>query len=61
MEIILLLIFISILVTSGFLAAFIWNVKRGDYEDTYSPSVRILFDEEGQNKIEKIKNTQQPK
>jgi cbb3-type cytochrome oxidase maturation protein len=27
-----------------FLAAFIWSVKAGQYDDDYTPSVRILFD-----------------
>ena len=26
------------------LAAFIWSVGNGQYEDDYTPSVRILFD-----------------
>ncbi|WP_244405204.1 MULTISPECIES: cbb3-type cytochrome oxidase assembly protein CcoS [Ignavibacterium] len=26
--------------------AFIWSVKSGQYQDTYTPSVRILLDEE---------------
>jgi len=29
-----------------FLAAFIWNVKTGQYEDDYTPSIRMLFDDE---------------
>ena len=29
-----------------FLYFFFWNVKSGQYEDTYSPSVRILFDDD---------------
>lgn len=29
-----------------FLILFIWSVKSGQYEDTYTPSVRILFDDE---------------
>jgi cbb3-type cytochrome oxidase maturation protein len=27
-----------------FLGAFIWSVKSGQYEDDYTPSIRILFD-----------------
>lgn len=34
----------SLLLALGFLIAFIWAVKKGQYEDDYSPSVRILFD-----------------
>ena len=45
MTVIIILIIISILVAAGFLAAFLWAVKSGQYDDTYSPSVRILFDD----------------
>ncbi len=46
MEILFLLIGVSLLVAIGFLAAFFWAVKDGQYDDDYTPSVRILFDEE---------------
>ena len=45
MSVIVILIIASIIVAGGFLAAFIWSVKSGQYDDTYSPSVRILFDD----------------
>jgi cbb3-type cytochrome oxidase maturation protein len=35
----------SLIVAIGFLVAFIWSVRSGQYEDDYTPSVRILFDE----------------
>ena len=44
MNIIFVLILISLFVALGFLAAFIWAVKSGQYEDGYTPSVRMLFD-----------------
>lgn len=34
----------SLLMAIGFLVAFIWSVKNGQYEDDYTPSVRMLFD-----------------
>lgn len=46
MSAIIFLIFIGILVAGGFLAAFIWAVRSGQYDDDYSPSVRMLFDGE---------------
>lgn len=46
MSVIFLLIIISISVASVFLVGFIWAVKNGQYEDDYSPSVRMLFDDE---------------
>ena len=46
MSAIFLLIGISILVATFFLTAFLWSVKNGQYEDDYTPSVRILFDDE---------------
>ncbi|WP_207432024.1 cbb3-type cytochrome oxidase assembly protein CcoS [Sabulibacter ruber] len=46
MNIIFLLICISLLVAILFLGAFLWAVRSGQYEDDYTPSVRILFDNE---------------
>lgn len=34
----------SLLLAIGFLIAFIWSVKSNQYEDDYTPSVRMLFD-----------------
>ncbi|MFN5423533.1 MAG: cbb3-type cytochrome oxidase assembly protein CcoS [bacterium] len=45
MSVIIILIIASLLVASGFLIAFIWSVKKGQYEDDVSPSVRMLFDD----------------
>ena len=50
MKIILLLIGLSLIVALGFLVAFFWAVRSGQYEDDYTPSVRILFDEKNNNK-----------
>ena len=46
MTIIFLLIGISLLVALAFLAAFLWAVRSGQYDDDYTPSVRMLFEEE---------------
>ena len=46
MTIIFLLIGISLLVALTFLGAFLWAVRSGQYDDDYTPSVRILFEEE---------------
>ena len=46
MLVIFLLIFISLTLAIGFLAAFIWAVKSGQFEDTCTPSMRMLTDEE---------------
>ncbi len=45
MSVLIILIAASILVATGFLVAFIWSVKSGQYDDDYTPSVRILFDD----------------
>ena len=36
----------QLLVAIGFLCAFLWAMKKGQYEDDYTPSVRILFEDE---------------
>jgi cbb3-type cytochrome oxidase maturation protein len=48
------LIGFSLFVAIGFLVAFLWSVKNGQYSDTYTPSVRILFEDE---KSKKEKNS----
>ena len=50
MKIIFLLILVSLLIAVGFLAAFFWAVKSGQYEDDYTPSIRILFDDKNEKK-----------
>jgi cbb3-type cytochrome oxidase maturation protein len=40
------LIGISLIVAVGFLCAFLWAVGKGQYEDDYTPSIRILFEDE---------------
>ncbi|MCD6068994.1 MAG: cytochrome oxidase maturation protein cbb3-type [Bacteroidetes bacterium] len=44
MSVIILLISASLLIATGFLLAFIWSVKTNQYEDDYTPAVRILFE-----------------
>ncbi|MBO2011273.1 cbb3-type cytochrome oxidase assembly protein CcoS [Hymenobacter negativus] len=46
MTIIFLLIGISLVVALTFLGAFLWAVRSGQYEDDYTPSVRMLFEDE---------------
>lgn len=53
MSVILILIIASIVVALVFLGAFYWAVKSGQYDDTYSPSVRMLFEDKKVEKTEK--------
>jgi len=46
MQIVIFLIAISLIVALGFLFSFLWAVRSGQYEDDYTPSVRILFEDE---------------
>ncbi len=62
MSVIYLLIGISIFVALGFFIAFLFAVKTGQYDDDYTPSVRMLFDDEikkpNQNKNQVTKEKQ---
>jgi cbb3-type cytochrome oxidase maturation protein len=62
MSVIYLLISISIVVAIGFFIAFVIAVKSGQYDDDYTPSVRMLFDDEikktPQNKIQTTEEKQ---
>jgi len=46
MSIILVLVAFSVALAVGFLTAFFWSVRNGQYDDPYSASVRILFDDD---------------
>ena len=48
MSVLILLISISLIVALGFLGSFIWSVRNGQYDDDYTPSVRMLFDDKEQ-------------
>jgi len=41
-----MLIIISLLIAGGFLFAFFWAVSNGQYDDDYTPSMRILIDDD---------------
>lgn len=45
MSAIFLLIGFSLLIALIFLGIFLWAVRSGQYEDAYTPSVRMLFDD----------------
>jgi cbb3-type cytochrome oxidase maturation protein len=45
MNILFVLIGVSISLAIVFLILFIWSVKSGQYEDDYTPSVRMLFED----------------
>jgi cbb3-type cytochrome oxidase maturation protein len=46
MSVVIILVIISVIVAGSFLGAFIWSVKKGQYDDDYTPSVRMLFDDQ---------------
>ena len=56
MSVIIILIIIGVVVASGFLAAFFWAVRSGQYDDTVSPAVRMLYEDK---KVKKNKKKSQ--
>jgi cbb3-type cytochrome oxidase maturation protein len=60
MQVVIVLIGASLLVALGFLFAYLWAVKSGQYDDKYTPSIRILFDDkletDSSNQKAKIEN-----
>lgn len=61
MEVIFMLIGFSLLVALIFLGLFIWAVKDGQYDDSYTPSIRILFDKNRSESKEQSTNTTKTK
>ena len=46
MTVIFILLILSLLIAIGFLGAFTWAVKSGQYEDAETPSMRVLAEED---------------
>ena len=55
-----MLLGISVFVAVAFFIVFIISVKKGQYDDMYTPSVRMLFDDElvTRKKKTKISNSE---
>lgn len=50
MEVITILIPFALMLGAAFLWLFIWATKNGQFDDLDTPSKRILFEEEDNNK-----------
>lgn len=50
MSVIFVLIVISMVVAGGFLGLFIWAAKSGQFDDTVTPSIRMLFEDKKKEK-----------
>lgn len=55
MTILVLLIAISLTIALIFLGVFIWSLKNGQYDDTYTPSVRMLFEDKKSDEKKPVK------
>ncbi len=57
MSIIYMLLAVSVFVAVGFFIAFIISVRKGQYDDVYTPSIRMLFEDELVKKTKQTKTT----
>ena len=55
-----MLLAISILVALIFFVAFIISVRKGQYDDSFTPSVRMLFEDELLEKDSDVNKFNQP-
>ena len=46
MSVIYVLLPLAVLLAAGAVAAFVWAVRRGQFDDLDTPAVRILHDDE---------------
>lgn len=58
MEILIILIIISVGLASGFLIAFVVSVKNKQFDDLYTPSIRILFEKTSKKINKDLKETE---
>lgn len=48
-----MLVGFSLLAALFFLGSFIWAIKDGQYDDDYTPAIRMLFDDEVERPVQK--------
>ncbi|MEY3426644.1 MAG: hypothetical protein RL265_1702 [Bacteroidota bacterium] len=59
MGMIYIMLVVSLVIALFFLVSFFWATKSGQFDDDYTPSVRILFDDEStQNSNNQAENKQ---
>lgn len=58
MEIIFILILISLVLAVGFLTAYFWATKNGQFDDDCTPAIRMLFDDEIKPGREEMENNE---
>lgn len=46
MSVLFIVVPLAFLLAGGFLVAFLWSVKRGQFDDLDSPAMRAVFDDE---------------
>ena len=46
MNVIVVLLFASLFLALCFLGAFLWSVKKGQFDDTVTPALRMLADDD---------------
>jgi cbb3-type cytochrome oxidase maturation protein len=45
MSVMIIILIISMSIAGGFLIAFLWSVKNGQFDDDFSPAQRAIFDD----------------
>ena len=56
MSAIFILIGVSIPIAAGFLLAFLWSARNGQFDDDYTPSIRMLMDDAPIEQIDSNQN-----
>ncbi len=55
MNVMVILILASLVVAIGFLIAFIWFLRKGQFDDLHTPAIRMLFENNSKSKdVDKI-------
>jgi cbb3-type cytochrome oxidase maturation protein len=50
MGVIYIMLVVSLVIALLFLGMYVWATRNGQFDDDYTPSVRILFEEEQEQK-----------
>lgn len=61
MQIIFFLILVSLVLAAGFLGAYLWATKNGQFDDDCTPAIRMLFDDAPPGQADALPSDTAPK
>lgn len=61
MSVLFLVVPIALVLVAAAIGAFVWAARRGEFDDLTTPAVRMLEDEDIENRVERMEHSGETK